>query len=238
MSHVTDHIDYGEQRISFSVCRRQRRTLEIAVEPDMRVTVTAPQDALEEDIRSKVRKRARWIRRQQTYFRQFHPATPERRYLPGETHCFLGRAYRLLVMRSDADETMLRGSNIVVGSLQPERPDRTKRILDAWYQARAKETFRELIEQSLDRFHTPDLFRPSGLIVRRLKQRWGSMSPNGRLVLNRRLVEAPIDAIDYVIVHELCHIEQPNHGPEFFQMLERYLPDWMDRKQRLERYMA
>ncbi len=77
-----------------------------------------------------------------------------------------------------------------------------------------------------------------GMIIRQMKQRWGSMSPAHRLLLNRRLVEAPVDAIDYVITHELCHIAEPHHGTAFFDLLDRVMPDWERRKQRLERIMA
>lgn len=66
----------------------------------------------------------------------------------------------------------------------------------------------------------------------------GSMSPAGRFLINRRLIEAPVDAIDYVITHELCHIAEPNHGAAFYELLDRVLPDWQHRKQRLERIMA
>ena len=64
------------------------------------------------------------------------------------------------------------------------------------------------------------------------------MSPAGRLHLNRRLIEAPVDAIDYVITHELCHIAEPNHGAALYELLESVLPDWQHRKQRLERITA
>jgi len=61
------------------------------------------------------------------------------------------------------------------------------------------------------------------------------MSPAGRLLLNRRLVQAPIDAIDYVISHELSHVAEPHHGAAFFELLDKVMPDWGRRKQRLER---
>jgi predicted metal-dependent hydrolase len=64
------------------------------------------------------------------------------------------------------------------------------------------------------------------------------MSPAGRLLLNRRLVQAPVDAVDYVITHELCHIAEPHHGSSFFELLDKVMPDWERRKQRLERLMA
>ena len=64
------------------------------------------------------------------------------------------------------------------------------------------------------------------------------MSPAGRLLLNLRLIQAPVDAIDYVITHELCHIAEPHHGPAFFELLEQVMPDWERRKNRLERALA
>ena len=79
-------VHYGEHRIDFSVERRRRQTLAIAVEPDATVLVTAQQGAPIEAITDKVRKRAAWVLRQQRFFSQFMPRTPERRYLAGETH--------------------------------------------------------------------------------------------------------------------------------------------------------
>jgi hypothetical protein len=64
------------------------------------------------------------------------------------------------------------------------------------------------------------------------------MSPSNRLVLNARLIEAPVDAIDYVITHELCHIEHPHHGSAFIDLLSSVMPDWERRKKVLERTMA
>jgi len=79
---------------------------------------------------------------------------------------------------------------------------------------------------------------PRGLIVRPLKRRWGSLSANGRMTLNRDLVRAPTACIDYVIVHELCHLVLPHHGRKFYAVLRRVMPDWEKRKARLERTLA
>jgi len=166
------------------------------------------------------------------------PRTPARRFLPGETHLYLGRQYRLKVVRHiQAEEKLIRGF-IVVQSHRPDRPEVTRALVDSWYRKRARTKFAERLEAALGRFPKPETFRPRGLIVRQLRQRWGSMSPAGRLLLNRRLIEAPLDAIDYVITHELCHIAEPHHGRRFFELLDRTMPDWPKRKERLERVMA
>jgi predicted metal-dependent hydrolase len=231
-------VQYGEHRIDFAIVRRDRTTLEIAVEPDASVIVAAPEDAPLTAIEEKVRKRAAWILRQKRYFIQFLPRTPDRQYVAGETHLYLGRQYRLKVVpHVQANVKLIRGF-IVVQTHRPERTEVTRELVDAWYRQRAQTKFAERLELNLLRFPAPDEFRPKGLIVRQLRQRWGSMSPASRLLLNRRLIEAPLDAIDYVITHELCHIAVPHHGPEFFELLDRVLPDWPIRKHRLEQRMA
>ena len=229
---------YGEHRIDFAIVRRERTTLEIAVEPDATVVVAAPQDATLAVIEEKVRKRAAWIRRQQRYFVQFLPRTPDRQFIAGETHLSLGRQYRLkIVPHVQATVKLVRGY-IVVQTQRPERAEVTRDLVEQWYRERAHLKFAERLDVNLRRFPVPDDFRPKGLIVRQLRQRWGSMSPGGRLLLNRRLIQAPLDAIDYVITHELCHIAVPHHGPEFFDLLRAVLPDWQKQKDRLERVLS
>lgn len=231
-------VRYGEHRIDFSIVRRDRTTLEIAVEPDASVVVAAPQDAQLAAIEEKVRRRAAWIRSQQRYFIQFLPRTPDRQYVAGETHLYLGRQYRLKILpHVQATVKLVRGF-IVVQTHRPERTEFTRELVEGWYRQRAHSKFAERLEVNLLRFPAPEGFRPKGLIVRQMRQRWGSMSPASRLLLNRRLIEAPIDAIDYVITHELCHIAVPHHGPEFFELLDHVLPDWEKRKHRLEQKMA
>jgi len=231
-------LQYGEQQIRYEVVRRPRKTLEIAVEPDASVVIAAPEDATLDAIEAKLRKRAAWVTRQQGYFSQFLPRTPERRFVAGETHRYLGRQYRLKVVPHVQESVKLIRGFIVVQTHRPNRPEMTRELVETWYRDRANIKFPERIELCLDRFPDAEAFRPRGLIVRRTRQRWGSMSPAGRLLLSRRLIQAPVDTIDYVITHELCHIEQPNHGTAFFDLLRCVMPDWEKRKERLEMIMA
>ena len=236
----TEHreITYGSRIIPFTVERRDRTTLEIGVEPDLRVTIAAPLRAKVSDIDAKIRKRAAWILKQQTYFQQFLPRTPERQYVAGETHLYLGRQYRLKIRPGLIDRVRLFRGYIDVETIKPRTPDHIRMLVHDWYRDRAKLKFQERLLASLERFPRAKDFEPESLIIRKLKQRWGSMSPTGRLVLNTRLIEAPVDAIDYVITHELCHRRHPHHGPAFFKFLNEVMPDWKRRKARLERVMA
>ena len=131
MTTTRHSVQYGEHRIDFTIVRRERSTLEIAVEPDACVVVAAPKDAPLATIEEKVRKRAAWIQRQQRYFIQFLPRTPDRQYVAGETHLYLGRQYRLKVVpHVQAGVKLLRGF-IVVQTHRPERAEATRELVEA-----------------------------------------------------------------------------------------------------------
>jgi predicted metal-dependent hydrolase len=238
MTPDSHHVQYGNETIEYVIVRRERATLEIAVEPDSSVVVAAPMAASLEAIADRVRRRGAWVRRQQRFFFQYIPLTPQRRFVGGETHLYLGRHYRLRVVPATTAGVKLIRGFLVVESCEHNRPEATRDILYSWYRERAHVKFADRLEANLLRFADPEAFRPSEIVVRQLRQRWGSMSPARRLLLNRRLIEAPIDGIDYVITHELCHIAQPHHNSAFFELLDRILPDWKRRKERLERAMS
>jgi predicted metal-dependent hydrolase len=199
--------------------------------------VVAPADAPLEQICAKVRKRALWIMSQIRFFAQFQPRTPERQYLPGETHRYLGRQYRLKVEASAQAGVKLTRGFITVMTPSPKEPAVTRRLVDAWFLEHARQKFQERLEHCLRLFPNPEAVRPVGLMIRELSGRWGSMTQAGRLVLNSRLIQAPVPCIDYVIVHELCHRIHAHHGPAFWRLLVQLLPDWERRKLRLEQAM-
>lgn len=238
MSAYKGKITYGRYEISYRLERRDRRTLEIAVEPDKSVMLAAPIDAPLEIVEERLKKRAAWVRRQQLFFDQFHPQTPPRRYVSGETHLYLGRQYRLSIVRHIQEGVKLVRGYLFIQSHKPECRATVQRLLEEWYRGRAQIKFSQRLNECLGRFPDRELVEPSILKTRKLKYRWGSMSANNILTLNARLIQAPLDGIDYVITHELCHIVHPNHGLHFFELLDRVMPDWERRKLRLERLLA
>ena len=114
----------------------------------------------------------------------------------------------------------------------------TRELVESWYRERAHIKFRERLAFCQERFPRPEDHEPTGLVVRQLQQRWGSMTPSGRLILNRSLIRSSVDAIDYVITHELCHLRHHHHGPEFYKLLDWVMPDWERRKAKLGRQLA
>jgi predicted metal-dependent hydrolase len=241
-------IEYGTQVIEYRLERRERTTLEITVDPNGLVWVTAPSNAAVEDIAARVRKRARWILAQQASFSTFRPHTPPRIYVPGETHRYLGRQYRIRIVPSEAGEgasgapctpsvKMVRGY-LEVRCVDFHDTGTTERLIKEWYRKRAQVQLPSRLELNRQRFPDPNAVQPTSLRLQSMPTRWGSTSPAGSLVLNPDLVRAPMDCIDYVVTHELCHLLIPNHGRQFFELQRLVMPDWERRKQQLEKVMA
>jgi predicted metal-dependent hydrolase len=231
-------VAYGLTTIEYRLERRDRTTLEITVEPSGEVLAVAPMTAEHSEIEALIRKRGRWIIRQQQFFAQFTPRTPPRQYLPGETHNYLGRQYRLRIEPgARARARMVRGF-ILVSGVDFDDTSSIERLVTSWYRERAEVQFHRRLAINQARFADPEKFQPTSLRIHRMTSRWGSMSPGGRLLLNPELIRAPIDAIDYVITHELCHLAVPNHSRDFYDLQARVMPDWERRKLRLEKALA
>lgn len=222
---------WGEQEFPYRLVYAERKTLGISVNPEGSVQVKAPLNATMEQIEQKLRKRAGWIIRQQRFFRSFGEASPKRRYVSGESHLYLGRQYILRVTEGKRNEVRYRGHCFEV---ECTSRDRVKSLMNEWYHVRAKLKFSEIAEPILQKFESYQV-SPKGLYIQQMQHRWGSCTRTGKIILNRELIKTPRPCIEYVIVHEMCHLVHPNHTKEFYYLLEKFMPDWEKWKNRLER---
>lgn len=228
-------IPYGKERITFQLIRRPRKTLAITVHPDLSVEVVAPEDAGEEAILQRVTRRARWIRKQQRQFLQWKPRPKERRYRSGETHRYLGRQYRLKIIESPERSVKLRGAFLEVEVPYPTDREAVKDAVAQWYREHAQVRFEKQLKEAHARMRAYEIPEPK-LRLRHMTKRWGSCTASGEIILNPDLIKAPTPCIEYVIIHELCHLKYHNHTRVFFRLLETVLPNWREHKHRLERF--
>ena len=226
-------VNFGSEIISFSLEFRERKSLAISVHPDCSVSVTAPNEQQLAKISAKVKKRAPWILRQKHHFSKFLPKPPPRKFRSGETHKYLGKHYRLKVIRSNNKHVTLKRGFIIVST--PYRNDSrvVRLLLTGWYRERAERHFNESLERSLKLLRKCNLNTPS-IKLKKMAKRWGSCTPNKTIYLNPDLIRAPKKCIDYVMVHELCHLKIRNHGKAYYQLLNKVMPDWEERKDVLE----
>lgn len=223
---------YGRDTIRYEICfLTSRLTLAIEVHPDSRVVVRAPVGCPEALIAERVQKRAAWISRQLAEFERYRPRTPPRQYVAGESHLYLGRQYRLKLLQGDSPSVKLARGQLLVSLPAESDPGRVKALLHRWYLDRARAVFSEVLDASLLHFKGVD---PPRLTVRTMQSRWGSLSRAGTMTLNVNLVRAPRPCIEYVVTHELSHTQYRDHNARFFKLLGQVMPDWAQRKQRLE----
>lgn len=227
-------VNFGSQDIRFKLQYSERKTLGISVLPDLSVIVTAPNESDFGRVRDLVKKRAAWILKQQAKFSEYLPGQPKRKYVSGETHLYLGRQYRLKVMEGELEAVKLKGRYIYVTVTEKRTSERVKMLLDNWYRERAKNYFHQKLTQSFERFHRYEIEIPS-IRLRRMPKRWGTCSAKGTIHLNPDLIKFPSSCVEYVIVHELCHLVEANHNRNFYQLLQRMMPDWENRKASLEK---
>lgn len=227
---------YGDEFIRYTARRRadlKSARVAIHVDPDGRVLVDAPENATDRQIKSAVIQRARWIHGHVTAIRLRRAHVLPREYVSGESLLYLGRRYRLkvIVAANDSTTVRLRGGYIEVMALT-RKPSGIKAALNLWYRERAKKVFAERLDELVSSLRWK---RTSPTIrLQTMKVQWGSCSPAGRLTLNPHLVKAPRECIDYVLLHELCHLKEHNHSQRFYRLLERHLPRWRQKKQRLD----
>ena len=228
---------YGSESIEYEVVSSPgRRTLGIEVRPDLRVIVRAPVNCDAATVATRVRRRSKWISKQIEHFQQFRPRTPPRCYLPGETHKYLGRQYRLRLIEGELTEIKLLQGQMLIYSPKRLEPRDVRNLLQRWFRQRAKEVYSAVLRDCSSLFRAGD-FASVRLSVRIMQTRWGSMSSAKLMTLNASLVHAPKNCIEYVVMHELCHLVHPHHGPAFLRLLTRMMPDWEARKRKLDEAM-
>jgi len=231
---MMDAIQFGSKKIDFSLEYSNRKSLGITVTPELSVLVKAPIDTSMEKIKEKLRKKAPWIIRQQSFFLSFHPKTPARKFIGGETHLYLGRQYRLQIQIGKDESVKLKGKFIEVTAREKSR---AKDLLNGWYLQHAKTKFHAIAQPLIDKFKKHKV-EPSSIVFRDMPTRWGSCTPKGKIILNPELIKAPKGCIEYVIIHELCHLIHHDHTQKFIDLQTKEMKDWAKWKMKLEKLLA
>lgn len=229
-------VRYGGEDIPFELTFRPRRQLAINVHPDRTVTVVSPEARSIEEVLARVQKRAGWIARQRRHFASFHPLPHARRFINGETHYYLGRQYRLKVTEAAKESVKLKGRYLIVETQRRSAAARARVLLERWYKGRAEEIFRTRLLRCLKEAASLRM-PPPKIVIRRMGKRWGSCTETGNILINVELIKTPLDCIEYLIMHELCHLRVHNHGSAYFRLLTRCMPDWQRRKARLDSFV-
>ena len=230
---TTHTLLYGTTTITYELRYSRRKTLGIQVRPDTSVRVTAPAGAGLPAIEGVLQRKAAWIVRKQAEIARRPPAAAPHQYTSGEIHLYLGRQYRLMLEKHAKASVTLDAGCLRVRSPTPTDPQAVAALLAAWYRREAQKVFAEELVAAGRRVAPLGIVPPAAVRIRRMASRWGSCTSRGAITLNLRLIQADRALIEYVLVHELCHLLQHNHSPAYYKLLDRALPDWRARKKRL-----
>lgn len=218
---------YDDARLRYEVIEDPKRSTRIAihVDPDGTVIVDAPPGFTDEAVRHAVQKRARWITNNVADAVQRFAHVRPREYVSGEQVLYLGRRYLLKVVIAvrPSKSAKLRGNRLEVESRTGD-PDDIKGRVRGWYRSRARDYMAQRLDLLSSRFPWVDATPPFKLLE--MTRQWGSCSPTGQIILNPNLIKAPRTCVDYVLTHELAHLCHHNHGPEFYRVVDREIPDW------------
>lgn len=231
---MIEAIQFGSRTIDFHLEYSDRKSLGITVTPDMEVLVKAPLSTSVEKVKEKIKKKAPWIIKQQSFFLSFQPKTPKRKYISGETHLYLGRQYRLLVQIGEYESVKLKGKFIEVTTSEKSK---AKKLLHDWYLQHATSKFHTIAAPLIDKFRKYKV-APNSIVLRSMPTRWGSCTPKGKIILNPELIKAPKGCIEYVIIHELCHLIHHDHTQKFIDLQTKEMKDWERWKMKLEKLLA
>jgi predicted metal-dependent hydrolase len=219
--------------ITYELVRSPRRTADIVIEPDGRVIVRAPESISPERVEDIIEAKRLWIYKNLAEWRDLNATRVIREYRNGEGFLYLGRSYRLLLVAGQQEPLLLKG-----GRFQLRRD-----LVDQGEVPAAKAAFRDyFVTRGIERiarrvaYFAPKVgIQPGKIAVRELGHRWASCSPNGNLAFHWKCMMAPPKVIDYIVVHELCHMHHLDHSDAFWNEVDKVMPDFHERKEWLRK---
>lgn len=220
--------DYGTEKIEFEVIFRKRKTLSIEIEAPRKITVISPEGKSEDEIMETVKTKSKWIVQKLFEIREMEYRKRDRQYVNGESFIYMGRNYSLQIVLDEKalfpEAKLTRGKFCVTTSTRDQ--EMIRQALENWYKDKAKEKINERINYYQGHFD----IKPRKVIVKSQEKRWGSCTKDNQLLFNWKCIMAPSPVLDYIVVHEMCHMIYKDHSKEFWHLFKRILPDYEQRK--------
>jgi hypothetical protein len=233
---LKDQRTHKVEDIEFKVIYSRRRSIGISVLPDSSVIVRVPHLTSLKTINRVVNDKYSWVLKHRDNYLKLSNTSLKKSYKSGDSHLFRGKEHILMVEKSGKPYILFSEGIIRIGTDKTDDPATIKRLLYIGYKNEAKAHFPVSMSKVLSDYKS-QMFKPSGLVIRTMKRRWGSCSNKGIITLSTELIKLDDHYIEYVIIHELCHLIQHNHGPEFYRLLSELFPDWKSVRKELRKYI-
>lgn len=223
---------FSLKSIEYSLVLSKRKTIAIVVKPDQSVEVRAPKRVSKRAVESFLKEKERWVISKLNEF-SLRPDPHELIYEEGRQHYFLGEPHQIVDVSKVAKGSQLAlaldldGATIPLKAIQNATSDQVERKLDQWYRKEALDLFTERHDywrEAMAHFDLP----ASHVTVRKMKRRWGSCTTKGKITFSTTLAKYPINCVDAVVVHELCHLLEFSHNKRFYQFMSQVYPNWKE----------
>lgn len=221
--------------IVFMLERKEIKNINLRIRHDGQIYVSASANTPINLIEAFVSAKHEYIINAVNGFKRTEQKDSDMKYVSGENITLLGKNLRLNIVKDSTEYVSCDGIYITIHVKRPEYINRKKNLLNSWINDCCNTVFTETIQKIHKKFVPYGVGLPN-LKIRNMNSRWGSCLPTkGIITLNRRLIEAPKNCIEYVVYHEFCHFVHPNHSKQFYSLLQVMLPDWKESKLLLER---
>jgi len=226
-------LNIGAEVIEYQIDYRRRKTMAISINRHGTIRVAAPRGTAARLVHEWVRSKSGWIAGKLAEIQVAQGQQVQRSYQTGESLPFLGQDYTLRLQpdsRASRPRISLAEGTLTL-AMADCSPTAVRQTLETWYRNAA----RRHIHQRLEHYQTRLGKRPGRIAIRDQQTRWGSCSAKGNLNFNWRVMMAPATIVDYLVVHELCHLVHLDHSPQFWNLVAAILPDYRERKEWLRK---
>ncbi|MBU3204072.1 M48 family metallopeptidase [Clostridium algidicarnis] len=223
---------YKDEKIEYEIIYSKRKTMEISIKPPDKITVRVPMRLPKYKIIERLTEKGDWILKHLNNFKTIDYKPINREFINGEKLLYLGREYNLIIYEDylrEKPEVYIEEGHIVVNFKENNKAD-VEKSLELWYRKEALNYILGSIKQYEKIFNK----KPKAIVVKEQKKRWGSCTYDNRLLFNWRCVMARPQAIDYVILHEMCHMVHKDHSKNFWNLVESIMPSYKEEKQWLK----
>lgn len=223
---------FGTFVYEYQLIKQERKTLSLIVTPELKIILKCPFQTDNERIEKFLQKKWFWLEKQLSFFKKYQRKIYEKEYVSGEGYLYLGRQYKLIVRKGKEDFIALsRGKLFIKTTKDVFNGNYNKKIINEWLINTRELVFQDRFYKMLLKFDYENI---PIFMIREMKKRWGSFSGKNKIFLNPKLIHMSEDCIDYVITHELCHLQYKNHDLNFWKLLESKYPRWGGVKEKLE----
>ncbi|MFU0826111.1 MAG: DUF45 domain-containing protein [Lachnoclostridium sp.] len=231
---MTETIKLGERTISYEIVRKKVKNINLHIKADGRVYVSANKRVSKKYIEDFLLQKADWIEKNLKKI-ESQKANAIRTIIPTEEQKIklLGSDYQISIRKADENYIEVQSRDIHIYTRNPDDSHKIQLLWNKWFTALVKEVFEKAVEKIYPAFEPYQVPFPF-IKIRKMKSLWGSCSMyKGTITLNRALIHAPFECIEYVAAHELTHFLYPNHSSHFYNRLSSIMPDYKERKKLL-----